>query len=56
MERLVRLTDTQWARVEPLLPAPSKKGGRPRKHDRSMVEAMLWMLRTGAPWRDLPSA
>jgi len=56
MERLVRLTDAQWARVEPLLPKPSKKGGRPRQRDRSMVEAMLWILRTGAPWRDLPSA
>jgi transposase len=56
MERLVRLTEAQWARVKPLLPGPSNKGGRPRKRDRSMVEAMLWILRTGAPWRDLPSA
>ena len=56
MERLVRLTAAEWARVEPCLPTPSKKGGRPRKNDRSMVEAMLWILRTGAPWRDLPSA
>ena len=55
MERLVRLTHGQWARIERLLPKPSKKGGRPRKSDRSMVEAMLWILRTGAPWRDLPS-
>src|SRR5882757_1944290 len=56
MERLVRLTNAQWARIEPLLPIPSKKGGRPRKPDRPVVEAMLWILRTGAPWRDLPSA
>ena len=56
MERLVRLTVAQWSRVQPLLPCISKKGGRPRKADRPMVEAMLWILRTGAPWRDLPSS
>jgi transposase len=56
MERLVRLTDAQWSRIGPLLPRPSRKGGRPRKPDRPMIEAMLWILRTGAPWRDLPSA
>jgi transposase len=56
MERLVRLTDAQWESISPLLPAPSKKGGRPRRPDRPMVEAMVWILRTGAPWRDLPSA
>lgn len=56
MERLIRLTDAQWKRVEPLLPARSKKGGRPPKSHRHMLEGMLWILRTGAPWRDLPSA
>ena len=56
MERLVRLTDAQWARIAPLLPGAGKSGGRPPKAHRPMVEAMLWVLRTGAPWRDLPSA
>lgn len=56
MERLVRLNNGQWARIQALLPLASKKGGRPRKPDRSMVEGMLWILRPGAPWRDLPSA
>jgi transposase len=34
----------------------SRKGGRPPRPHRPMVEAMIWVLRTGAPWRDLPSA
>ena len=52
------LTDTQWARIEPLLPPrrPPKgsKGGRPRTDDRPMLNGILWILRTGAPWPDLP--
>jgi putative transposase len=56
MERLVRLNPGEWSVLAPLLPAPSKKGGRPAKPHRPMIEAMHWILRTGAPWRDLPSA
>lgn len=47
------LTDEQWRVVEPLLPKPSHMG-RPPRDAREMLEAMLWLLRTGAPWRDLP--
>ena len=56
MNRLVRLTEVQWRRVEPLLPTATKTGGRNAKPHRPMVEAMIWILRTGAPWRDLPRA
>jgi len=49
------LTDAQWARVEPLLPANGRRGGRWRDH-RPIVNGMVWRLRTGAPWRDLPGA
>ena len=52
------LTDAQWARLAPLLPPQQPKtgssGSRPNKHHRLVVEGMLWILRTGAPWRDLP--
>ena len=50
------LTDEQWAQIEPLLPArqPNPKGGRPRCDDRRVLEGILWILKTGARWRDLP--
>ena len=44
-------TDEQWARMDPLLP-PSK--GRPGGAQRTFFNALLWMARTGSPWRDLP--
>ena len=48
------LTDEQWALVEPLLPPPST-GGRPEKHPRrEIVNAILYVLRTGCAWRMLP--
>ncbi|GAA2341523.1 IS5 family transposase [Dactylosporangium salmoneum] len=48
------LTDEQWALVGPLLPAP-KRGGRPEKHPRrSIVDAVLYVVRTGCAWRYLP--
>lgn len=48
------LTDAQWAAFQPHLPSPQGFGGRPRINHRNFVNAVLWLLRTGAPWRDLP--
>ena len=50
------LTDKHWERIEPLLPAQprSRKGGRPRADDRACLEGVLWILRSGARWKDLP--
>ena len=47
------LTDGEWARLEPLLPRRRRKGRPPKSH-RLMLDALLWLGRTGAPWRDLP--
>src|SRR5271154_753045 len=48
------LRDAEWARLEPLIPAATP-GGRPRKTDmRSAMNAILYLLRTGCPWRYLP--
>jgi transposase len=50
------LTNEQWERVAPHLPdhPPSPKGGRPRADDRACLEGILWLLRTGARWQDIP--
>lgn len=48
------LTDAQWDRIAHLLPGkPTDKGGR-AANNRLFVEAVLWIARTGSPWRDLP--
>ena len=47
------LTDEQWSIIEPMMP-PEKSTGRPRRDLRTIVEGILWIVRTGAPWRDLP--
>src|SRR3954466_14371558 len=48
------LTDAEWSHLEPLIP-PAKAGGRPRGTDmRQAMNAILYLLRTGCPWRYLP--
>ena len=48
------LTDAEWSHLEPLIP-PAKSGGRPRGTDmREAINAILYILRTGCPWRYLP--
>ncbi|HEX6544380.1 MAG TPA: IS5 family transposase [Ktedonobacterales bacterium] len=51
--RGMELSDEQWARIEPLLPA-GRKEGRPRANDRRTLEGILYVLRTGCRWNDLP--
>jgi transposase len=51
------LPDGLWAIIEPLLPThhPSPRGGRPRLPDRAALTGILFVLKTGLPWEDLPS-
>ena len=50
------LTDEQWRRIACHLPQhlPSPKGGRPRANNRECLEGILWLLRSGARWQDIP--
>ncbi|MCQ5029896.1 transposase, partial [Flavonifractor sp. DFI.6.63] len=46
------LTKEQWERIKPLLPREETgKRGRPRKDNRTMLNGMLWIVRSGAQWR-----
>jgi transposase len=48
------LTNEQWERLKPLLPPQKPKVGRPAEDHRRIINGILWIDRTGAPWRDLP--
>ena len=49
------LRDDQWERIANFLPGKATDCGVTAKNNRLFVEAVLWMGRTGSPWRDLPS-
>lgn len=48
------VTDEQWKLLAPLVTTKPAPTGRPRRDARVMLNGILWILRTGAPWRDLP--
>ena len=48
------LTDYEWDAIKPFL--PNKPRGVPRVDDRRILNGIFWVLRSGAPWRDLPQA
>jgi len=48
------LTDEQWNLIEPLIPQRKARTGRPPNDRRQMLNGIVWVLCTGAPWRDLP--
>lgn len=53
----MHLTDDQWEVLEPLIPAPVMREdcrGRPWRTNRECLEGILWVLKSGARWRDLP--
>ena len=48
------LTDAQWERLAPLLPARRPARGRPNADHRRILNGIHWRLKTGVPWRDIP--
>ena len=48
------LTERQWEQLAPLLPPAKPRTGRPNLDHRCIINGILWRLKTGAPWRDLP--
>jgi transposase len=48
------ISDHVWAKLEPLLPGRAGSWGGVAQDNRRFINAVMWILRTGAPWRDLP--
>jgi transposase len=57
MAKSEQLTDEQWAILEPLIAEPIRRDdgrGRPWRENREVLDGIIWILRTGARWQDLP--
>ena len=54
MARRYEIDDRQWEQIEQYLGNRPKKTGRPQADNRKLLNGVLWILHTGAPWRDLP--
>ena len=52
--RRYELREDQWLKIAPLLPGKVTDPGRSGQDNRQFVQAVLWIARSGAPWRDLP--
>ena len=50
------MSDSLWNKLEPHLPGAVGKVGRIARDNRRFINAVMWILRTGAPWRDLPAS
>ena len=50
----MKLSDTQWETIRPHFVSDKKGRGRPRRDERQVLEGILWVLRKGARWKDLP--
>lgn len=50
------ISDRLWNKIEPHLPGYNGTKGRPAYNNRRFINGVMWILRTGAPWRDLPES
>lgn len=55
MSRFQVLSDAQWSLIEPMLPGPTARRGRPFADARLMPKAIIYRYRCGIAWRDLPA-
>ena len=55
MQRRHALRDDQWEKIKDALPGKPEDPGRRCRDNRLFIEAVMWVAKTGAPWRDLPS-
>ena len=53
--RRYEISDYDWQRLSPLLPGKPGDVGRTARDNRQFINAVLWIARSGAPWRDLPA-
>jgi len=49
------LSDSEWTRIQPLLPSSAGRRGHPFRDHRQVVEGIVYRLRVGMPWRELPA-
>ena len=54
MARRYEIDDAQWEKIRPYLGNTPKKTGRPQADNRKLLNGVMWILHTGASWRDLP--
>ena len=54
MEYRHKLTDEQWRKIKDHLPGKDGDAGRSAVDNRLFIDAIIWIARSGAPWRDLP--
>jgi putative transposase len=54
MSKKYEITDYQWQQIEPFIPKKPSTCGRDPRNPRELVNAILWVLRTGAPWCEIP--
>jgi len=56
MSRTAVISDAEWARIEPMMPSSDGQRGRPFREHRQVIEGIIYRLRTGVAWRDLPDS
>ena len=54
MSKRYEITDQEWSQIEHIFPDQTGKQGRPAKNTRTTLNGIVWLARSGAPWRDLP--